>query len=203
MTMQTENKQSQKLIAMTTEPVEKLIVKLAVPTMVSMMITSIYNMADTFFVGQISAGGAEATSATAAVGVAFPLMAIIQAFGFMFGHGSGNFISRALGSQKTDEAERMAATGFFLALLAGTLLYDFGRVVHTQYLACSEQGRRVDALSLLLAELIEDRYAQRAYFSLGISTEQQGQVLNDGLVTQKERFGARGVVHDFYAWDLR
>ena len=60
MTMQTENKQSQKLIAMTTEPVEKLIVKLAVPTMVSMMITSIYNMADTFFVGQISAGGAEA-----------------------------------------------------------------------------------------------------------------------------------------------
>ena len=128
MTMQTENKQSQKLIAMTTEPVEKLIVKLAVPTMVSMMITSIYNMADTFFVGQISAGGAEATSATAAVGVAFPLMAIIQAFGFMFGHGSGNFISRALGSQKTDEAERMAATGFFLALLAGTLLMAVGLI---------------------------------------------------------------------------
>ncbi len=89
------------------------------------------------------------------------------------------------------------------ALLAGTLVYDFGRVVHTQYLACSEQGRRVDALSLLLADLIERHYAQRDYFSLGISTEQQGQVLNDGLVTQKERFGARGVVHDFYAWDLR
>ncbi|MBB4124843.1 hypothetical protein GGR77_000114 [Xanthomonas translucens] len=89
------------------------------------------------------------------------------------------------------------------ALLAGTLLYDFGHVVHTQYLACSEQGRRVDALSLLLADLIEERYAQRDYFSLGISTEQQGRVLNDGLVTQKERFGARGVVHDFYAWDLR
>lgn len=88
-------------------------------------------------------------------------------------------------------------------LLAGTVLYDFGRVVHTQYLACSEQGRRVDALSLLLAELIERVYAQRDYFSLGISTEQQGRVLNEGLVTQKERFGARAVVHDFYAWDLR
>ncbi|WP_369944572.1 GNAT family N-acetyltransferase [Xanthomonas medicagonis] len=88
-------------------------------------------------------------------------------------------------------------------LLAATLLYDFGRVVHTQYLACAEQGRRVDALSLLLAELIEHVYAQRDYFSLGISTERQGQGLNAGLVEQKERFGARAVVHDFYAWDLR
>lgn len=126
--MQAEEKQRQKLIAMTTQPVEKLILKLAVPTMVSMMITSIYNMADTFFVGQISAGGAEATSATAAVGVAFPLMAIIQAFGFMFGHGSGNFISRALGRQDTAEAEKMAATGFFMAMLAGAALSALGLI---------------------------------------------------------------------------
>ncbi|MBR1584521.1 MAG: MATE family efflux transporter [Clostridia bacterium] len=111
---------------MTTAPVEKLILKLAVPTMVSMMITSIYNMADTFFVGQIAAGGAEATSATAAVGVAFPLMAIIQAFGFMFGHGSGNFISRALGRKDTAEAEKMASTGFFMALLCGIGLMALG-----------------------------------------------------------------------------
>ena len=115
-----------KFITMTETPVKKLILKLAIPTMVSMMITSVYNMADTFFVGQISTGSAEATSATAAVGLAFPLMAIIQAFGFMFGQGSGNFISRALGSQKTDEAERMAATGFFMALIAGTLLMTLG-----------------------------------------------------------------------------
>jgi putative MATE family efflux protein len=121
-------KQEQKLIAMTTRPVEKLIIKLAVPTMISMMITSIYNMADTFFVGQIGGGSAEATSATAAVGVAFPLMAVIQAFGFMFGHGSGNFISRALGSQKTEEAERMAATGFFMALIAGMLIAAAGLI---------------------------------------------------------------------------
>lgn len=126
--MQDADRQRQKLITMTTKPVEGLILKLAVPTMVSMMITSIYNMADTFFVGQIASGGAEATSATAAVGVAFPLMAVIQAFGFMFGHGSGNFISRALGRQDTSEAERMAATGFFMALLAGVCLMGLGLV---------------------------------------------------------------------------
>jgi hypothetical protein len=86
------------------------------------------------------------------------------------------------------------------ALLAGVLTYDFGRVVHTQYLAASEHGRRVDALSLLLADLIERVYPQREYFSLGISTEQEGSVLNEGLVEQKERFGARAIVHDFYEW---
>lgn len=85
-------------------------------------------------------------------------------------------------------------------LLAGALVYDFGRVVHTQYLAASERGRRVDALSLLLAGLIGHDYAQREYFSLGVSTEDEGRVLNAGLVEQKERFGARAVVHDFYEW---
>ena len=119
---QSQDRQRQKLRQMTNAPVKSLIIKLAIPTMISMMITSIYNMADTFFVGQISGGSEAATSATAAVGVAFPLMAVIQAIGFMFGHGSGNFISRALGSQKTEEAERMAATGFFSALLGGLLL---------------------------------------------------------------------------------
>lgn len=123
---QTQDKQTQKFMTMTQTPVKKLILKLAVPTMASMMITSIYNMADTFFVGQINDGSAAATSATAAVGVAFPLMAVIQAFGFMFGHGSGNFISRALGSQKAEEAEKMAATGFFFALIAGFALMALG-----------------------------------------------------------------------------
>ena len=87
-------------------------------------------------------------------------------------------------------------------LLAGVLAYDFGRVVHTQYLAVSEHGRRLDALSLLLAELIENVYATRKYFSFGISTEQEGRVLNGSLVAQKERFGARSIVHDFYEWAL-
>jgi len=88
------------------------------------------------------------------------------------------------------------------ALLAGVLIYDFGRGVHTQYLAASEAGRECNALNLLLAELIEHTYADRHYFSFGISTEQEGQVLNGGLMTQKEHFGARAVVHDFYEWVL-
>lgn len=86
------------------------------------------------------------------------------------------------------------------ALLAGVLIYDFGRGVHAQYLAASEEGRTANALHLLLAELIEHTYADRLYFSLGVSTEQEGQVLNGGLITQKEHFGARAVVHDFYEW---
>jgi hypothetical protein len=88
------------------------------------------------------------------------------------------------------------------ALLAGVLIYDFGHVVHTQYLAASDEGRQLDALSLLLAQLIEHTYASRRHFSFGISTEQQGQVLNGGLVAQKEYFGARAVVHDIYEWPL-
>ena len=88
------------------------------------------------------------------------------------------------------------------ALLAGALVYDFGRTVHTQYLAASEEGRRLNALSLLLAELIGGVYANRSYFSFGVSTEDEGRVLNGGLVAQKERFGAHAIVHDFYEWTL-
>ena len=81
---------------MTESPVEPLICKMAVPTIISMLITSIYNMADTFFVGRLG------TSATGAVGVVFPLMALIQAVGFFFGQGSGNYISRQLGAQRRE-----------------------------------------------------------------------------------------------------
>ena len=87
-------------------------------------------------------------------------------------------------------------------LLAGVLVYDFGRTVHSQYIAASEEGRIIDALSLLLGELVSETYADRTYFSFGISTEQQGSVLNSGLIAQKESFGARAVVHDFYEWVL-
>lgn len=87
-------------------------------------------------------------------------------------------------------------------LLAGVLVYDFGRVVHTQYMAVSEKGRQLDALSLLLAELIGSTYAEKLYFTFGISSEQEGRVLNGGLIAQKEYFGARAVVHDFYEWVL-
>lgn len=87
-------------------------------------------------------------------------------------------------------------------LLAGTIIYDFGHVVHTQYLASSDEGREIGALDFVLARLIENTFESRQYFSFGISTEQDGKYLNEGLIFQKEGFGARGVVHDFYEWDL-
>ncbi len=105
---------------MTQTPVPKLVLQLAGPTILSMLITSIYNMADTFFVGQIS------TSASAAVGVVSSLMSIIQAIGFTLGHGSGSMISRRLGNQDTAGATRLASTGFFSALAAGALLSAVG-----------------------------------------------------------------------------
>ena len=105
--------QEEKYIYMTTTPVPRLIGELAVPTIISMLVTSFYNMADTFFVGKIN------TQSTAAVGVVFSVMAIIQSLGFFFGHGSGNYISRRLGAKDFEEAAAMAANGFFLAFICG------------------------------------------------------------------------------------
>lgn len=108
-----ENSLDEKYIRMTQTPVESLICRLAVPTIISNLITTFYNMADTFFIGKLS------TSASGAVGIAFSVMAVIQAIGFFFGQGSGNTISRELGSHETDKAEKLAATGFFSALFFG------------------------------------------------------------------------------------
>ena len=105
---------------MTETPIPKLILGLAAPTILSMLITSIYNLADTFFVGQIS------TSASGAVGIVSSLMAIIQALGFTLGHGSGTIISRSLGSRNTDAATRFASTSFFTALAVGVVLAVVG-----------------------------------------------------------------------------
>ena len=98
---------------LTQTPVRPLILKLSVPTILSMLVTGIYNTADTFFVGRIS------TQATAAVGLVFSVMAIIQAIGFFCGQGSGSYLSRMMGAGRMDEAEHMAATGFALSILLG------------------------------------------------------------------------------------
>nr|WP_305210447.1 MATE family efflux transporter [Bacteroides intestinalis] len=110
---------------LTTTPVPRLIVSLAVPTIISMLVTSFYNMADTYFVGKIN------TQSTAAVGIVFSVMSIIQAVGFFFGHGAGNYISRKLGAQETGNAEKMAATGFFWALFMGIFLAVVGLIFLT------------------------------------------------------------------------
>ena len=115
-----DDAEQRKYIKMTTEPVEKLIRELAVPTMIAMLVTSLYNIVDTFFVGRIG------TEATAGVGLILPIMAIIQAFGFFFGQGSGNYISRALGARDTEKAEKMAATGAISSIIFGTLILILG-----------------------------------------------------------------------------
>ena len=107
---------------LTEEKIPTLVLNMAVPSIISMLITSFYNMADTFFVGQIG------TTATAAVGVIFPLMSIIQALGFTFGHGSGNYISRKLGQGEVEDAKKMAATGFVSALIAGAIFSLVGLI---------------------------------------------------------------------------
>ena len=118
-----DNKQEQKFYQMTQEPVESLICRLAVPCIISMLVTSFYNMADTFFVGML-----KSNAATGAVGVVFSMMAIIQAVGFFFGQGSGNYISRCLGEKRYEEASQMAATGFFSALGTGAAICVIGLI---------------------------------------------------------------------------
>lgn len=118
--MQKAMTQEEKYQMMVETPIPPLIGRLAVPTIISMLVTSFYNMADTFFVGKIG------TSATAAVGVVFPVMAIIQSLGFFCGNGSGNSMSRKLGSKDTKTAEEVAATGFFTAFFLGLLVAVFG-----------------------------------------------------------------------------
>ncbi|MCM1027316.1 MAG: MATE family efflux transporter [Roseburia sp.] len=117
--------QQEKVNYMLNEPIPHLVCQMAVPTIISMLVTSFYNMADTFFVGKIN------TQATAAVGVVFSVMALIQACGFFFGHGSGNFISRKLGAGDFDEAEKMASAGFFTAFFTGIVLGALGLIFLT------------------------------------------------------------------------
>ena len=116
------DRQTDRFTQMTTGSVPALITRLAVPTIVTMLVTALYSMADTFFVGRLS------TQATAAVGISFSVMSVIQAIGYFFGHGSGNFISRKLGERDTDAAEHMAVTGFVLALAGGTLVTVLGEI---------------------------------------------------------------------------
>lgn len=107
---------------MTETPVEALICGLAVPTIISNLITTFYNMADTFFIGMSN------TSASGAVGISFSVMAVIQAIGFFFGQGSGNNISKELGRQQESRAKKLAATGFFSALIFGFIFMIVGLI---------------------------------------------------------------------------
>jgi hypothetical protein len=87
-------------------------------------------------------------------------------------------------------------------IVSGALIYENQNIVHTQYLANSEEGREIGALDLLIDYLIKDIYKNKKYFDFGISNENVGRFLNTGLIAQKEGFGARAVVHDFYELEI-
>lgn len=106
----------EKYVQMTETPIRDLILKLSVPTIITNMISTIYNAADTFFIGRIS------TSASAAVGVVLSVQVVIQSIGFFFGQGTGTTISRCLGNHDVKKANQVASTGFFLALMLSILI---------------------------------------------------------------------------------
>ena len=173
---------------MTETPIPKLILSLAAPTILSMLITSIYNLADTFFVGQIS------TSASGAVGIVSSLMAILQALGFMLGHGSGSIISRSLGSQNTDAATRFASTSFFTALVFGGIITVAGLLTLPDFMmllgstetilphACAYARYILLAAPIMMSSLVMNnilRYEGKASFAMiGLVT---GGLLNIAL----------------------
>ena len=118
--MNTKQQIDEQYIRMTQTPVSKLILTLGLPTVVSMLVTNIYNMADTYFVGSLG------TSASGATGIVFGLMAILQAFGFMFGHGAGANIARKLGNHDVQSAKVYAATSFWSSIFIGLMIMLLG-----------------------------------------------------------------------------
>ena len=111
---------------MTKQPVGSLVITLGIPTTISMLVTNIYNMVDTVFVGKLG------TSASGAVGIVFGFMSILQAFGFLFGQGAGSIISRRLGNKDEDSASVVASTAFFSSMFMGLLIGILGTVFNTK-----------------------------------------------------------------------
>jgi len=120
-----EQENDTKFYRITTLPVQKLVCGMAVYSTVTMLATAMYTATDAYFVSSLG------TSETAAIGVAFSLMTVIQAIGFFFGHGAGNFIARALGAKQQDMAAKMAATGFFSAFIIGIVIAGAGTIFLT------------------------------------------------------------------------
>lgn len=107
---------------MTTEPVSSVVLSMGIPAVIGMLVTSIYNSADTYFVGQLG------TSASGAVGVVFSLMNIIQAVGFTIGQGASSLISRRLGEKDYAHANRIASTALLLAAVFGLIILGAGLI---------------------------------------------------------------------------
>ena len=126
--MQDESLSKNQFNKMINTPIPKLIGSLAIPTVISMLVTSVYNMADTYFVSQIN------TEASAAVGIVFPIMTIIQALGFTLGMGAGSLISRKLGEKDNNAANQTASVAFFTSFIVGLFITVLGNVFSTSFM---------------------------------------------------------------------
>lgn len=115
-----KDRSSEQFDKMTKTPIPRLILGLGIPTTISMLVTNLYNMADTYFVGKLG------TSASGATGIVFGLMALIQACGFMYGQGAATIAGRKLGSKDVDSASEHATMGFVSALVTGLLFMTLG-----------------------------------------------------------------------------
>ncbi|MBO5248576.1 MAG: MATE family efflux transporter [Clostridia bacterium] len=140
--------QEERFRLMTESNLHRLIPRMAVPTIISMLVTSVYNLADTYFVSKIS------TEASAAVGVIFSLMALIQALGFTIGIGSSTYVSRLLGEKNREEADRTVSTAFFTALLVGTVFAAVGITFREQIVRALGAIPEVHALAVDYATYI-------------------------------------------------
>lgn len=165
----------QKREKMLTSPVKGLVCEMAVPTIISMLVTAFYNLADTFFVGKIGTN-----SATGAVGIVFSYMTIVQAIGFFFGNGSGNYISRAIGRKDYKRAEKMASTAFFSCLALGVVLGAIGLIF------------RFPLVKLFgaTATMTEESVAYLTYILIGTPYMMSAFVLNNQLRFQGNSFFA-------------
>ena len=202
---------------MTQEPVPRLIIKLGIPTMISMFVTTIYNMADSYFVGQIN------TAASGATGVVLGLMAILQAVGFMFGHGSGSIISRKLGQKDIESARTFSATGFYSALIAGFFFLISGSLFLTPLMKLLGSTptilpyARTYAICILCAApaLVSScvmnnilRYEGRAFFAMiGLTSGGILNILLDMLFMKKMGMGIFGAglataISQYVSWAL-
>lgn len=202
---------------MTQQPIPGLIMRLGVPTMISMFVTTLYNMADSYFVGQIN------TSASGATSVVMGLMAILQAIGFMFGHGSGSIISRKLGEKDIESARRFSATGFYSALFSGFFMLIAGSVFLTPlmrllgstdtilpyaktYAMCILFAAPALVSSCVMNNIL--RYEGRAFFAMiGLTSGGIVNIFLDAFLMQKLNMGILGAglataISQYLSWFL-
>lgn len=202
---------------MTQKSVPGLIIQLGLPTTVSMFVTTIYNMADSYFVGQIN------TSASGATGVVLGLMAILQAVGFMFGHGSGSIISRKLGQKDVESAKTYSATSFYSALISGFAFLLFGTLFITPlmrllgstptimpYSKTYAQCILIAAPALVSSCVMNNilRYEGRAVFAMiGLTTGGVINIFLDALFMQRMNMGIFGAglataISQYISWAI-